>query len=402
MQNYAYEAINKSGQIITGNIKADGEGEVVDRLKRMDARVIDIKPDKKEQRIAFLKKSKKVKLGDISLFSRQFASMIDAGIPITRSLYTLSSQSENPTLKAAIKDIAANVEGGMALSDAMEAYPDIFSSLYIGMVKAGETSGALGEMLERLSDQLQKEKSLNDNVRSATSYPMMVLLFSFMMFFGMLYFLVPLFKDFFPPDMELPALTRGVMSMSNSLRQYWYIWIFSIVAVVTGIKAYRKSPVGKKRWEQMRLRMPGFGPLYHRTIIARFSRTFATLLDSGIPVVQALNQAGLSSGSIIIQEGVMDAANYIQEGKNISQPLGQHAVFPPMMIQMMAVGEETGNLPNLLKRIAEFYEDEVVTMAKNLTSIIEPLMLIIVGVLIGTILISLYMPIFTAVTQIGG
>ncbi len=399
MPLFAYEVFTKSGELLTGRLEAADEFAAADDLRRVGHTVIDID----EVKLSFFQGSFKARVkastGDLSLFSRQLAAMLDAGVPLTRSLFTLSSQTTNKGLGRILEQIARNVEGGMNFTDAISAYPNIFPSIFTGMVKAGEVGGTLQESLVRLADQLQKDKFLRDSIRSATFYPMAIGIFSILILLAMLFFLVPVFMGFFPPGMELPLPTKIVVAMSNSLRSIWYLWFLAVFLLVMLARSYLHSAAGKRRWDQVKFRIPLFGPLLHRAVIARFSRTLSTLFGGGIPVVQALEAAGAATGNSLVEEAVREAAEKVQEGKSIAGPLGESPVFPPMVTQMVAIGEETGSLPDLLNRIAEFFEDEVAVMTKGLTGMIEPLMLIMVGLSVGTMLLSLYMPIFTVVTQ---
>jgi len=400
LPQYKYEVINNMGEEVSGTIEADNEGAVIDRLQKRGLMVTGIKEVPSSPLMEMLKRRRKVKMGDLSLFTRQLAAMLDAGIPVTRALFTLSEQTDNPILQEALGQIASSVEGGSSLTDAISSYPDIFSDLFIGMIRAGEVGGTLEETLLRLSEQLQKDKNLQDNIKSATFYPTVVAVFAVLVLLGMMFFIVPIFMGFFPPDLELPFLTRLIIGMSESLRSYWYLWFLVMGGIIFGIRFYLNTTRGIRAWDRIRFRLPVFGTLIHRVVIARFARTLSTLLTGGISVVQALETAGPTSGSYLMEQAVSRANVRIQEGRSLVEPLRESGIFPPMVTHMIGVGEETGALPNLLTRIAEFYEDEVATMTKGLTSLIEPLMLIVVGILVGGMLIALYMPIFTVITQV--
>jgi len=399
--SFTYEAINKSGQIVTGKMEAEQETVVSERLRGMGFTVLEINQVRTSPILEMLRsRGKKVSIGDLSLFSRQLAAMLDAGIPVTRALYTLSKQVTNPTLGKALNEIAGNVEGGMNLTEALEAHPHIFSRLYIGMVESGETGGTLQEALQAVSEQLQKDKTLRDNMRSATFYPIVVSVFAVILLLGMMFFLVPIFMGFFPPDAELPVLTQFIINISESLRNFWYLWLLAVVALVAGLRFYVRSDSGRRNWDRLKFRIPAFGSLFEKAVLARFARTLSTMMAGGIPIMQALESAGRASGNTMVEDAVDVASEQIQEGKSIAEPLEESGVFPPMMTHMIAVGEETGALPDLLNRIAEFFEEEVAVMTKGLTSMIEPILLIVVGVVVGIMLISLYLPIFTVITQI--
>ena len=400
MGSYHYEAIKNTGETVTGNIEADNESGVVERLRSMGLMAVDIKAVKPPPFSASFKLSSSVKQGDLSLFSRQLSAMLNSGIPITRALFTLSRQVTNKTLGAALTDIASNVEGGVSFGESLKGYPKIFSSIYTSMVEAGETGGTLERTLNRLSLQLQKEKELRDNIRSATFYPIAVLGFAVIILFAMLFFLVPIFVGFFPADVELPVPTRIIIGASDLLKKFWYIIIPLFVLIIIGFRAYARSSEGKKRLDRLKFRLPVFGTLIQKTVVASFSRTFSTLLTSGIPVVQALGISGKASGNTLVIEATERAGIKIQEGSNVSKPLEESGVFPLMVTHMISVGEETGDMSGMLDKVAEFFEEEVATITKGLTALIEPLMLVVIGVLVGGMLVALYLPIFTVITQI--
>jgi len=398
MALFNYECLNKQGEIIKGQLNAEDLPDLVNRLKNMGLTVLDVKQAKTGNSFMRFTIEKKVTLGDLSLFSKQLASMISAGIPVTKALFTLSRQVANATLKNALADISKNVEEGMSLTNAFGAYPNIFPGIYASMIESGELGGTLELSLARLSEQLLKEKQLQDNIKSATFYPRLLLGFAAIIFSVMLVFIVPIFQRFIPKGTPVPGITKLIFSMSESARNYWYIWLLVITVIAASVMAYVKSSIGKWVWERVKFKMPVFGTLIQKSVIARFSRTLSMLMASGIPVVQAMQSAGPTSGSLLVANAVTEASKRIEEGKNISVPLEESGIFPPMVTQMIAVGEETGQLPELLEKIADFYEEEVSVMTKGLSSLIEPLMLILIGIIIGGMLISLYLPIFSAIT----
>lgn len=402
MTPFNYECLNKQGQISKGQLTADNIPQALEKLRGMGLSVIDLKETKVKSKSSFFSTGKKITISDLTIFSRQLAAMISAGIPVTRAINTLSKQQGNPKLGSALDNIARNVEGGMNLTDAFSAYPNIFSKLYISMIQSGEIGGMLENSLLRLSEQLQKEKVLNDEIKSATSYPKVIGIFALIIFVAMLVFLVPIFKGAIPNNTEINAVTQFIFNMSESVRTKPLIWLGIIVAIVVSFVAFFKSKPGHILWENNKLRMPIFGPVILKSVIARFTRTLATLLEGGIPVVQALESAGPTSGSDVLNETVQLATKRIEEGKSIASTLEQSDVFPPMVTHMIAVGEEAGSLPELLDKVAEFYEQEVETTTRGLNALIQPIALVVIGILIGGMLISLYSPIFSAVTATGG
>ena len=400
MGSYDYEAINKSGEVVTGRLEAEDQDSLVQRIRGMGLMPMEIKEVKEGSLFGSFKISSKVKIGDLSLFSRQLAAMINSGIPLTRALYTLSKQVTNNTLSSALGEIARNVEGGASFSEALKSYPNIFSELYVNMIDAGEAGGSLEATLSRLSNQLQKDKELRDNIKSASFYPLAVIAFAVIILFAMLFFLVPIFVGFFPADAELPLPTRIIIGASDGLQAYWYI-IFPVLALfIFAIRSYARSDTGKRRLDKLKLRLPVFGELIQKSIIASFARTFSTMLATGVPLVAALTASGNATGNTVVIDAARDAAEKIQEGSTVSAPLEESGVFPPMVTHMISVGEETGDIPEMMDKVADFFEEEVATMTKGLTSLIEPLMLVVIGVLVGGMLIALYLPIFTVITQI--
>ncbi len=401
MASFQYEAIKKSGEVVSGTLEADGQGAVAERLRGMGLMATEIKEAKPaSSSFGSFKRKKKVKMGDLSLFSRQLAAMLNAGIPLTRALHTLSRQVENHTLSGALTEISLNVEGGSSLSESLKGYPHIFSELYVNMVNAGESGGSLELSLSRLSTQLQKSKELQDNIKSAMFYPVVVLGFAVIILFGMLFFLVPIFVGFFPEGAELPAPTRIIIGFSDLARNYWFIIFPLLILSFFLASSYIKSKKGKERIDRLTYNMPLFGPLIQKTAVANFARTFSTMLSTGIPVVQALDASGKASGNTLVIEAASIAGEKIQEGSSVAEPLEESGVFPPMVTHMISVGEETGDIPEMMDKVAEFFEEEVATITKGLTSLIEPLMLVVIGVLVGGMLIALYLPIFTVITQI--
>lgn len=402
MLSFNYECLNKQGQLITGQISSESVTQAAEKLRSMGLSIVDLKEIKPKKSSTFFTLEKKVTIGDLTLFSRQLAAMIGAGIPVTRALATLSRQTVNPTLRSALESIARNVEGGMSLTDAFSAYPKIFSGLYVSMLKAGEVGGTLENSLLRLSEQLQKEKTLNDEFKSALSYPKYISIFAVVIFIAMLVFMVPVFKSIIPKSAELPAITQFIFKISDSIRAHYYVWLGAVIFIILCIILFAKSKAGHQLWEKHKLTMPIFGRLTLKTVVARFTRTLSTLLEGGIPVVQALESAGPTSGSDVIAKTVTLAAKQIEEGKSIASTLEESGMFPPMVTHMIAVGEESGSLPELLSKVADFYEQEVTIETKGLQSMIQPIALVLIGILIGGMLIALYLPMFTSVTATGG
>lgn len=401
MSVFSYQAVEKSGSLTSGQLEADNEVVAVGRLRALGLTVLEITEVKPSPLTNMFRARRKVTLGELGLFSRQLAAMLDAGIPLTRALFTLGRQSDNPTLRDAVENVARSVEGGMGFSDALKGYPAIFNDLYVNMIKAGEVGGALEEMLKHLSNQLEREKNLRDQIQAASVYPLLISVFAALVLLMMLIFVVPTFEKMVPRGMALPLPTQLVFGASVSIRQWWLLYMLAGAGMALGVRWYLRSSAGMRAWDAVKFRLPLFGPLFHKAVVARFCRTLSTLLSGGIPVLQALESAGPASGSGLVKEAVESTVEKIQEGKSIAWPLEESGLFPPMVIQMVAVGEESGTLAFLLGRVADFYESEVASIAKSLTSLIEPLMMIVLGVMVGGMVISIYLPIFMVVTQTG-
>lgn len=399
MASFTYDGMNRQGQNVHGEVVADNSSAAMDKLREAGIIVTDIK----EKVISEKKKSggKKVSIQDVAVFARQMAAMISAGVPVTRALATLAKQTTNPTLVAAIVDISENVESGMPLSDAFAMYPKIFDDLFVAMIATGEVGGILEQSLISLANQLQKNKALKDNIKSAVSYPKNIGIFAIILLIAMLAFMVPIFQKMIPAKTELNGLTQFIFNASTSLRTQWYLWILVAAILIVALRFIIKSKFAHTFWEKNKLHMPLIGDFITKMVVARFCRTLATLLAGGVTAVEALQSAGPTSGSDLIKDAVDNAISDIEEGKSISDSLDKSGLFPPMVTGMIAIGEEAGTLPELLDKVAEFYEEDVETTSRNLGSIIEPIALIGIGGLVGAMLISLYLPIFTASTSIG-
>lgn len=399
MAAFTYDGLNRQGQNVHGEVVADNSNAAIEKLREAGVLVTDI--NEKVVKQAQRRGGKKVTLTDTSLFSRQLAAMLSAGVPVTRALSTLAKQTTNPTLAAAIDDIAKNVESGGTLADAFAQYPKIFNKLFVSMIETGELGGILEQSLMSLSNQLQKEKNLKENIKSAISYPKNIGIFALILLIAMLVFMVPMFQDMIPEDTDLNKLTEMIFAVSGSLRTKWYLWIVCAAAIIAVLVMIKRSKPAHRFWENTKLRMPMFGTFITKMCIARFCRTLATLISGGVTAVDALQSAGPTAGSDLIENAVKDAISDIEEGKAISESLDKSGLFPPMVIGMIAIGEEAGTLPELLDKVAEFYEEDVEVTSRNLRAMIEPIALIFVGALVGGMLISLYLPIFSATTSVG-
>ncbi len=401
MPSYVYEAIDDAGSSVTGEVEAGSEMAAAEQVRRMGYTPVRMRPARRSFFAGLLQYEKPVSLGDLGLFTRQLASMLNAGIPLIRALHALGEQSANPTLKKVVTRTADAVEGGAGLSEAMSAHPDVFSDMYADMIQAGEVGGNLVEVLHRLAEQIDKDKTLRDNIRSATIYPVAVVSFAVLILLGMMFFIVPVFVDMFPEGVALPLPTQIIINFSDSLRTAWYLYLVAVAGLALALRTYLRSERGTKWWDRARFQMPVLGSLFQKIVLARFCRTLATLLGGGIPILEALETAGPTSGSIQMEESVDAASERVKHGESLTEPLQENPLFPPMVTMMVAIGEETGELPGLLNRVAEFYEMEVDSITRGLTSLLEPVLIIVVGGMVAVMVIALYLPLFTVITQIG-
>ncbi len=369
---------------------------VAQSLRQQGLLVIDVKEQSAAKK-DILEPFKKVKLADLVVFTRQFATMINAGLPIVRALYVLSEQTDNKKLKETLDDVRKEVEAGLALSEALEKHPKVFNKLYVEMVRAGETGGILDDVLLRVAGQLEKDQDLRRKVKSAMTYPTVVLVLAIMAASFMLIFIVPIFAKMFE-DLggDLPLPTKVAMGLSDILTSP--VGVLLYVAAGAGVfffLRWRKTEKGRKAVDPMMLKIPvKIGDIIQKVALARFARTLGTLSAAGVPILQSLEITATSSGNYVIEKALLKSRDAIREGLPIYHPLENEKVFPPMVTRMIAVGEETGDIDGMLHKIADFYESEVDAAVKALTSIIEPLMIVVVGGIVGGIIVAMYLPMF--------
>lgn len=397
--DFTYEALNRQGESITGKVVANSTSEAYEKLREAGVVVTNLKESATKKK---KKGGKKVTLADMSLFSRQLAAMIGAGIPVTQAMSTLVNQTTNPTLSNSIKEIAADVEGGAALSDAFSSQKPIFSDLFCSMIAAGEMGGMLDKTLLAMSNQLHKDKQLKDSIKSATSYPKMVGMLAIVIVIFMLIFMVPTFQGMTEGATDLSPITVLIYNLSGLLRTKWFIVFPAVGVAIFLIIQLIKSPPVQHFWESHKMKAPIVGELISKTIFARFCRIFATLVAGGVTAVKALETAGPTSGSKLVEDAVAKAIEDVENGRTIHEALDEPQIFPPMVISMIAIGEEAGSLPVMLDKVAEFYEEDVDALAKNLGSVLEPIMLVLLGSVVGFLIIALYLPVFQATTSYQG
>jgi type IV pilus assembly protein PilC len=402
MSTYVFKAIDLAGHQARGEVEAESKQSVADQLKAKGLIVLDI-ADKRTSKQIELPWLNRVKLGDLSVMTRQLATMISSGMTILRALYVLEAQTENKNLAEQLIAVRKDVEAGLPLSDSLERHPKTFNPLYVAMTRAGETGGVLEESLLRIADQLEKEESLRRQVKSAMAYPIVILCFAGIVMLGMVAFIVPVFAGVFEElgSAKLPAMTQFVMVISHVVTGYWYLLIAGSVGGSVGFMKWKKTPQGRALWQRFLLRIPfKIGDIFQKVALARWSRTFSALMGAGVPLLQAIDITSLTAGNIVVEEAMANVTTSVKAGGTIAQPLMDSSVFPSMVGHMVKVGEETGALTTMLSKIGDFYEDQVAAAVKALTSILEPVMIVFVGGVVGFIVISMYLPLFSVYDQI--
>jgi type IV pilus assembly protein PilC len=400
MASYAYTAINAAGLELDGEINAPDQNAAREALRVRG--LLALRLDEKPASSKGFAVVKKVKPKSLQVFSRQFATMVEAGLNVVTALTVLEEQTEDKKLAAVVSELRADVEGGLLLSQAMARHPNIFSRLFVAMVEAGEAAGVLDVVLDRVAFQIEKDTKIKRRVKSAMMYPLMVMAFATLVLIGMLMFLVPVFVGIFDQlGGDLPMLTKVVLGASDLLKGYFYVIFPAWGGLIFGFFRYKKTERGRRHWDRLRLKVPiGIGKVVLKVGMARFSRTLATLVAAGVDIIRSLEITGQTSGNSLIEDATVTVRERVHQGVPIAVPLTESAIFPPMVAHMVRVGEETGELEKMLEKIADFYEDEVDTSVATLTSIIEPLMMIGVGLMVGVIIIAMYMPMFKLLTLI--
>lgn len=398
MATFAYVGRSKSGSVKKGELVAKSRDEAVEQLRKQSVVVTSLEEKAAKEGFQF-------SLGtgmtdkDLVIFTRQFGTMINAGLPLIQCLEILSTQSENAALRKAVGEIKVQVEGGSTFSDALRRQPKIFDDLYVNMVHAGEVGGLLDTILARLSKYIEKAMKLKGQIKSAMVYPSAILGIAFIVIAVLMIFVIPvfekMFKDMSGGKMALPGPTQLVIDMSNFAQSSWYIILVLAIAAVVAFKKYYGTTKGKYQVDKIVLKLPIFGDLVRKASVAKFTRTLGTLITSGVPLLDALTICAKTSGNKVIEEALMNARVSISGGKTISEPLAKSEVFPKMVTHMIAVGESTGALDAMLGKIADFYEDEVDQAVASLTALLEPMMMVFLGVVIGFIVVAMYLPIFT-------
>jgi type IV pilus assembly protein PilC len=401
MATYVFKAMDLAGVQAKGEVEADSKQAVAEQLKERGLVVVDIAHKYRSKELN-LELFSRVNAKDLAVASRQLATMVTSGMSIMRALHVLETQTGSKVLREAIGGVRHDVEAGLLLSDAMARHPKVFGPLYVAMVRAGETGGVLEECLMRVADQLEKDAALRRQVRAAMIYPAVVITFAITVLMALVAFLIPVFVGVFKQfPGKLPALTQFMVNFSHLVTHQWYILIVAVGAAVGGFIAVKRSTRGRDAWDAFKLRIPmKIGEVVQKVAIARWSRTLSALTSAGVPIMQAIEITGKTAGNAVIEKSMGDVITSVKGGGTISAPLRQCSAFPAMVSQMVGVGEETGALDTMLAKIADFYDSEVEAAVKALTSIMEPVMIIFVGGIVGVIVISMYLPLFSIYNSI--
>jgi type IV pilus assembly protein PilC len=393
---FTYKAVDAAGIPSAGDIVGASADAVRETLRTQGLTVMDLREKKSGMKMEIRLMPQRVKAAELTVMTRQLATMVASGMTLLRAFYVLEEQIENPKLRDAIAQVREEIEAGANFSDALEHQSKIFSPLYVAMMRAGEAGGVLEESLERVADQLEKDDALRRQVKSAMAYPTVVMSFALIVLVALITFIVPVFvsvfKDF---GGDLPAITKFTVALSHLFTHQWYLVFGGAVGMVVGFRKWKKSAWGRPQWDRLRLRIPAkIGDTVQKIALARWSRTFSALYSAGVPIMQAIEVTGQTAGNVVLEEAMESVIESVKSGGSIAAPLKDSPIFPPMVAQMIAVGEETGNLDTMLSKVADFYEDEVAAAVKALTSILEPIMIVLVGAIVGFIVIAMYMPLF--------
>jgi type IV pilus assembly protein PilC len=400
---YAYRVRDRQGKLLGGTLEADNEQAVVAKLRQLGYAPVSIEAEKGAGMKAEIRLpgSGRVKLKDLAVFSRQFATMINSGLSLLRALTILGEQTDNKRLAQIILLVRAEVEKGTSLSAAMAKHPKAFNRLYVAMVRAGEIGGFLDQVLVKVAETFEKEVALRGKIKSAMTYPVVVFVMVLAIVAAMLLFIVPTFESLYESlGGTLPLPTRVLMGASNGLRRFFPLVVVAVGLLVFGLRRWKATTRGRYALDKFKLKVKVFGPLFHKSALSRFSRTLSTLIRSGVPILQALEIVGETVNNAVISRAVHDVQDSVREGESLATPLSKHATFPPMVVQMMAVGEETGALEVMLAKVADFYDQEVEAAVASLTSLIEPILIAVMGAAVGGMVVALYMPLFNIINLV--
>jgi type IV pilus assembly protein PilC len=411
MSTYAFRAIDTAGIPSRGELEAESKSQVTEQLRDRGLIVLDVSEEKESVKLErMLDRFRSIGMRELAVFSRQFATLIGSGMPMLRSLYTLEDQTEDERLAGAIKQIRQDVEAGSSLADSMERQPDIFDQLFRSMVRSGETSGRLEEALDRVAFHLEKMDALRRQIRSALMYPAFVFIVAVLIMMAVVAFIVPVFMGVFEElaadqpgeEAKLPFMTQITVAISDVVTGYWFLWLPGLIFGTIGFLQWKKTERGRHRWDAIKLKIPfQIGDVVQKVSLARWSRTFSGTVSSGVPILQSVKITGETSGNSLIADAMDDVYASVKSGGSIAHPVEERSdLFPPMVAHMVSVGEESGQLEHMLTKIADFYEAEVDAKVKALTSLLEPVMIVFVGGVVGFIVISMYLPIFSLYDKI--
>ena len=403
MSTYAFKALDLTGVPTKGEIEAEDKQTVASQLRAKGLIVVDIEEQKAAGAGDLLDRFKRVKADDLVVATRQLSTMVSSGMSLLRALYVIEEQTESDKLRETWVAVRKDVEAGLALSDALAKHPDAFNELYVAMVAAGETGGILDSTLQRVADQLEKDAALRRQVRAAMIYPALISSFAFIVLIALVVFLVPVFEKVFKDfGGELPAITKLTVGLSDLITGRWYLLIALAAAAVYAFRYWKRSETGRMQWDRLKLKFPmKIGGIVQKIALARFSRTFSGLIAAGVPMLESIEITGKTSGNRVVENAMEEVRESVKKGGSLTAPMQKvPEAFPIMVTQMIGVGEETGALETMLTKVADFYEDQVAAAVKALTSILEPVMIIVVGSIVGFIVIAMYMPMFKVYDQI--
>jgi type IV pilus assembly protein PilC len=397
MATFAFKALDLAGSPTKGEIEASDKQTVASQLRSKGLIVVDIEEKAAAGAGDLLARFKRVKPDDLVIASRQLATMVNSGMSLLRALYVIEEQTESDKLRETFVEVRKDVEAGLALSDALKKHPDVFNELYVAMVQAGETGGILDQTLVRVATQLEKDAALRRQIKAAMIYPSLIGGFALVVLFALVAFLVPVFEKIFDDfGGELPAITKFTVWLSHMITGRWYVMIAVVAGIVWLFRYWKKSDTGKVQWDKIKLKFPmKIGSIVQKVALARFSRTFSGLIAAGVPMLEAIDITGRTSGNKVIEMAMDDVRDSVKRGGSLTAPMAAvPEAFPVMVTQMIGVGEETGALETMMTKVADFYEEQVEAAVKALTSILEPVMIVIVGSIVGFIVIAMYLPMF--------
>lgn len=405
MPKYAWVGKNRSGQVQKGEMEAPNQGAVLAQLRKAGVMPSEVKERGKglDMEIKIPGFGQKVTTKNLVIFTRQFSTMIDAGLPLIQCFEILARQQDNKTFKRILVNIKENVEAGATFADSLKKHPRVFDDLYVNLVAAGEVGGILDTILNRLAAYIEKALKLRKKVKSAMTYPATIVGIAILVIAVILVFVIPAFEQMFADfGGALPAPTQIVINLSRFVKDYILVILGVVVAFVFLMKYLYRTKKGRQKYDAWSLRLPIFGPLVRKVAIAKFSRTLGTMLTSGVPILDALDIVAKTAGNKVVEKAVYNVRDSIREGKTIAEPMEKSGVFPPMVCQMVAVGEQSGSIDTMLNKIADFYDDEVDDAVANLTAMMEPLLMLFLGITVGGLVIAMYLPIFKIAGTVGG